>query len=98
MGDNTVLVTFTALANAAQSIQTTYGNLTQKLDDLHSELAPIVAEWTGAASENYNVQQQKWDQAQQDLGNVLQAIGKAVAAAHEAYVQTENANAQSWAQ
>jgi hypothetical protein len=27
---------------------------------------------------------------------VLQAIGKSVEAAHEAYTQTETANAQSW--
>jgi WXG100 family type VII secretion target len=93
---DSVLITFSALANASQSIQTTYGNLTQKLDDLHSQLAPIVADWTGSAAENYQVQQAKWTSAQQDLGNVLQAIGKAVAAAHEAYVQTENANAQAW--
>lgn len=92
-----MLVTFGALANAAQSISSTHANLNQKLDDLHSLLAPIVSDWTGQAAENYQVQQQKWNQAQTDLNNVLQSIGKAVEAAHDAYTQTENANAQSWA-
>ena len=91
-----VLVTFSALANAAQSIQTTNSNLNTKLDDLRQLLAPIVADWSGEASENYQVQQQKWYQAQTDLNSVLQAIGKAVEQAHEAYTTTETANAKSW--
>ena len=91
-----MLVTFGALANAAQSISSTHASLNQKLDDLHSLLTPIVNDWTGQASENYQVQQQKWNQAQTDLNTVLQSIGSAVEAAHDAYTQTENANAQSW--
>jgi len=96
-GNNgSVLVTFAALANAAQSIQTTNGNLTQKLDDLQRMLQPIVADWTGDAAENYQVQQQKWNQAQTDLIQVLQAIGKAVESAHDAYTSTETSNASAW--
>lgn len=91
-----VLVTFSALANAAQAIQSTYSNLNQKLDDLQRQLQPVVSTWSGQASENYQAQQQKWNQAQTDLGNVLQAIGKAVETAHDAYTQTEQANAGSW--
>ena len=95
-GNPSVLVTFAALAEAAQSIQRTSANLNTKLADLKSELGPVVAQWTGTASENYQAQQQKWDQAQEDLNNVLQAIGKAVESAHDAYTQTESANAGSW--
>jgi WXG100 family type VII secretion target len=91
-----VLVTFAALAEAAQTIQSTYNNLNTKLSDLQSQLKPVVSTWTGSASENYQVQQQKWDQAQTDLNTVLQAIGKAVEAAHDAYTTTEQSNAQAW--
>jgi early secretory antigenic target protein ESAT-6 len=91
-----VLVTFAALAEAAQTIQQTYSSLEQKLNDLKSQLQPVVSTWTGTASENYQVQQNKWNQAQADLGNVLQAIGKAVESAHDAYSQTEASNASSW--
>jgi len=91
-----VLVTFAALAEAAQTIQSTYNNLNTKLQDLESQLKPVVSTWTGSASENYQVQQQKWNQAQTDLNNVLQAIQKAVESAHDAYNQTESANASSW--
>jgi 6 kDa early secretory antigenic target len=91
-----VLVTFAALAEAAQSIQSTYNNLNNQLTDLENTLKPIVSTWTGNASENYQVQQQKWNQAQTDLNTVLQAIGKAVEAAHDAYTQTETANSNAW--
>jgi WXG100 family type VII secretion target len=91
-----VLVTFAALAEAAQTIQSTYNNLNTKLTDLESQLKPVVSTWTGTASENYQVQQQKWNSAQTDLNTVLQAIGKTVEAAHDAYSQTEAANAKSW--
>jgi WXG100 family type VII secretion target len=91
-----VLVTFAALAEAAQQIQSTYNNLNTKLNDLESQLRPVVASWTGKASEDYQVQQQKWNSAQTDLNNVLQAIGKTVEAAHDAYTQTESTNANAW--
>ena len=91
-----VLVTFAALAEAAQTIQSTYNSLNEKLNDLESQLRPMVSTWTGSASENYQVQQQKWNQAQTDMNNVLQAISKAVEAAHDAYTQTESSNAGAW--
>lgn len=96
MSDASVLVTFAALAEAAQRIQQTSNSLNQKLTDLENQLKPVVSSWTGAASEQYQVQQQKWNQAQTDLTHVLQAIGQAVEQAHDAYSQTEQANAQAW--
>lgn len=96
MGDQRMLVTFAELANAAQTIQQTSTSLNQKLEDLKSQLRPIVESWQGAAAQNYQVQQQKWDQSQTDLNTVLQAIGKAVEQAHDAYSATEDANAKAW--
>jgi early secretory antigenic target protein ESAT-6 len=91
-----VLVTFSALANAAQSIQSTNAKLNSQLDDLRQLLGPIVADWSGEAAEGYQAQQQKWFEAQTDLNNVLQAIGRAVEEAHQAYTSTETTNARSW--
>lgn len=91
-----VLVTFETIAQASQNVQRTYQSLTQKLDDLHSFLAPLVAEWTGSASEQYQQKQQQWNQAQQDLGQVLQAIGRVLEETHSSYQSTEQANTQAW--
>ena len=95
-GSGQVMVTFETIAQASQNVQRTYASLQQKLDDLHSFLAPMVAEWTGSAAEQYGQQQQKWTQAQTDLGNVLQTIGRVLEETHSGYQQTEQANTQSW--
>ncbi|HEV3174035.1 MAG TPA: WXG100 family type VII secretion target [Actinocrinis sp.] len=91
-----ILVQFAAIAEASQNVNRTYTNLDQKLNDLRQMLAPIAAEWTGKAAENYQEKQRAWDQAQQDLGMVLQQIAKVLEAAHDSYNQTEQANANSW--
>ena len=57
------------------------------LDDLKQYLQPLVASWTGNASEQYNAHQAKWDQAAADLQQVLAAIGTAVQRAAEDYAR-----------
>lgn len=91
-----VLVTFETIAQASQNVQRTYQSLTQKLDDLHNFLQPLVSEWTGSASEQYQAKQAQWTQAQQDLGQVLQTIGRVLEETHSSYQQTEQANTTSW--
>lgn len=95
-GGGTVLVTFETIAQASQNVSRTYSNLTQKLDDLHSFLAPLTSEWTGSASEQYQQKQQQWTQAQTDLQNVLQTIGRVLEQTHDSYQQTEQSNTSSW--
>jgi WXG100 family type VII secretion target len=95
-GSGGVTVTFATIAEAAQNTQRTYQNLEQKLNDLHSYLQPMVATWSGTAAEQYQQKQQAWIQAQNDLGNVLQTIGRVLDETEQAYRQTESSNAQSW--
>jgi early secretory antigenic target protein ESAT-6 len=95
-GSGELFVTFETIAQASQNVQRTFQSLTQKLDDLHSFLAPLVAEWTGSASEQYQAKQAQWTQAQNDLGQVLQAIGRVLEETHSSYQSTEQANTQAW--
>ena len=95
-GQGQVMVTFATIAEASQNVQRTYQSLQQKLDDLHSFLAPMVADWTGEAAQQYQAKQQQWTQAQTDLGNVLQTIGRVLEETHSSYQQTEQANASAW--
>jgi WXG100 family type VII secretion target len=95
-GSGGILVNFATIAEASQNVSRTYNNLDQKLNDLKQMLQPIVSEWTGNAATNYQEKQRQWDQAQTDLGLVLQQIGKVLEAAHDSYTQTEQANASAW--
>jgi WXG100 family type VII secretion target len=95
-GTGQVMVTFATIAEASQNVSRTYQSLTQKLDDLHSYLAPMVADWEGSAAEQYQQKQQQWTQAQQDLGQVLQTIGRVLDETQSSYSQTEQSNVQAW--
>jgi len=91
-----ITVQFEALANAEQQITSCANQLNSQLDELRQMLQPLVSTWTGQAMENYQVQQNNWNQAQQDALQVLQGIGRVVGAAHDAYVHTEKSNASTW--
>jgi WXG100 family type VII secretion target len=95
-GQSGVMVTFATIAEASQNVQRTYQSLQQKLDDLHNFLQPMVSEWTGEAATQYQQKQQQWTQAQTDLGNVLQTIGRVLEETHSSYQQTEQANTSAW--
>jgi WXG100 family type VII secretion target len=95
-GDGQIMVTFETIAQASQSVNQTQNNLNQKLSDLHSMLGPITSDWTGAAAEAYQAKQRQWDQAQQDLNQVLAQVSKVLEAAHDAYRSTESSNANAW--
>jgi 6 kDa early secretory antigenic target len=96
MADGQIKVGFDAIATAGEGIGSSAQRIQQQLSDLKSYLAPIVSEWTGRAQEGWQQQQSKWDQAANDLQNVLQAISRAVQEAHGAYVQTEQSNTAVW--
>jgi 6 kDa early secretory antigenic target len=91
-----MLVTFAAIAEASQNVNNTSNLLNQKLDDLQRQLQPLVSDWTGTAAENYQAKQRQWNQAQQQLTQVLSAIGKVLEQAHDSYSSVEKSNAATW--
>ncbi len=91
-----IKVTFGGLEAAAGSISTQAGKVQSSLDDLKSYLQPLVATWTGTASEQYQAHQAQWDKAAADLQSVLAAIGTAVQRAAEDYRDGERNNANRW--
>lgn len=96
MPNDIIKVNFAEVANAAQSITSTSGQLEGLLGDLKSRLAPLRAGYTGAAAEAWDAKQQEWDRAYDDLKQVLSSIGTAVHQSGENYEQTEKANASRW--
>jgi len=95
-GQGHIAVSFEALATAEQNITACANQISSQLDDLRQMLQPLVSTWSGQAMENYQIQQNNWNQAQNDALQVLQGIGRVVGAAHDAYVNTEKSNAGAW--
>ncbi len=91
-----IKVTFSQLAATQDQVRGTVGNINTQLADLKSYLNPLVQTWTGAAADNYNAAQRQWDQAANDLNQVLSAIGTALGNANEGYQSTESSNASRW--
>ncbi|MGF1662898.1 MAG: WXG100 family type VII secretion target [Kineosporiaceae bacterium] len=89
-------VNFGALETTAADIQGSAGRIRGRLDQLDSELAPLRSDWTGAASEAYQVAKAEWTKAITDMQQVLTQLGAAVSASNTEYQATERANQSRW--
>lgn len=89
-------VNFGGLDVAAADITSGANALEARLAQLESELAPLRADWTGAASESYQVAQAKWNAAINDMKLLLADIGKAVSLSNTDYQTAESRNASRW--
>lgn len=96
MDSGELKVSFGSLEAASADIQSSAGNLEGRLDQLESELAPLRADWTGAASESYQQAKVKWDSAMADIRALLSDIGRTVSASNSDYQATENRNLSRW--
>jgi len=96
MSDGRLLVTFGALSNAQTDTQQTYNQLNQQLADLQRYLAPLVAAWQGQAAEAYQAYQQRWNQAQDNLNQLLHQISGALGQALANYQTAERTNTSLW--
>jgi len=90
-------VQFESLQTGQQGIQNNFSKLTATLEQLESDLQPMISSWSGAAQEAYLVCKKQWDDAATALAQVLAGIGTAVGQAHDNYVAAENAARSNWA-
>jgi WXG100 family type VII secretion target len=89
-------VNFGALEAAAQDIQGSARQIQGRLDQLDRELQPLKADWTGAASEAYQVAKAEWTRAITDMQALLQQLGVAVSQSNAEYQSAERANQGRW--
>jgi WXG100 family type VII secretion target len=89
-------VNFGGLDAAAADIQSSANQIEGRLDQLESDLAPLRADWTGAASASYQEAKTKWDQAMRDMKALLADVGVAVTQSNSDYQATERQNQGLW--
>ena len=89
-------VQFESLATGAEGIRGNYATLTATLDQLESDLHPMIDSWSGAAQEAYLACKKQWDEAALALAQVLGNIGAAVGQAHDNYAAAETAARSNW--
>jgi early secretory antigenic target protein ESAT-6 len=88
---------FAQIDGLRADIAASTAQMNNTLNDLKSYLAPLVADWSGEASEAYQVQQRRWDESAGGLNQVLDAIGRAVGAGNDNMAETERAARNQWA-
>jgi WXG100 family type VII secretion target len=89
-------VDFGALDAAAADISTRAGQIEARLAQMDQELAPLRADWTGAASEAYQGAKAAWTEAIAEMRQVLGRLGSAVHQSNAAYLAGERLNANRW--
>lgn len=89
-------VQFESLQAGQEGINKTFQGLTSTLDQLESDLQPMINSWSGAAQEAYLQCKKQWDDAAVALAGVLSNIGSAVGQAHDNYRAAENAAQSNW--
>ena len=92
-----LLVHAETLSSASQNVASAHNELNSKLHDLRTLLQPLTQTWSGQAAADYQERQRQWDQAQADLNEVLQQIGKVLEVAQQQYGDAERANIDVWA-
>lgn len=89
-------VNFGALDAAAGNIQASSRGIQARLDQLDRELAPLRSDWTGAASEAYQVAKAEWTRAITEMQALLAQVGTAVSTSNSEYQAAERANQGRW--
>ena len=92
-----IRVSFADIAAGQQSVASAASRIDGQLTDLRTFLAPLVADWTGTASETYQARQREIDAAWRDLNQVLASVGVHLGQAHDAYRETEMRNVRRYA-
>jgi len=94
--DGRILVTFSAVSEAAAHCGSVANSMNQQLDELKSYLNPLVGTWSGEAAERYRALEAQWERSAGDLTAVLNQIQKALDNAYQNYMATESKNSKLW--
>ena len=96
MADGAVQVTFADVEEAAAKAGATNKTVQSMLDDLYRQVAPLFANWSGAAAEGFQYQHQAWVNAADDLNTVLHSIAVLLLETHDSYSQAEAEVTSIW--
>ena len=95
MSTDMIHYSFGDIAAASGDITQTSARINGLLDELKSQLAPMVSTWTGESASAYQAAQQQWDTAA-DLNQILATIARAVADSNDSMSDINRSAAASW--
>ena len=87
---------FAQISGAAEDMRASASRINGDLAELKQMLQPMVQSWEGDASAAYQAHQAKWDQAAEDLNQILMQISQTVDDGNSTMLAVNNAAANSW--
>jgi 6 kDa early secretory antigenic target len=91
-----VKVGFGAVDTAVADVRSGAQLMEQRMQQLQSDIAPMLGSWDGAARESYAAAQAQWQSGWSELQLALAALGVATADVNENYRSTEQAITRSF--
>lgn len=88
-----ITVSFGLLDAAVADLGQGAEGMQQRMQQLRSDIAPMLSTWSGSAQQSYLVAQLRWYRSWQELTRALQDLQRATGAANEGYDAGERANA-----
>lgn len=87
---------FAQISGAAEDMRASAARINGDLAELKQMLQPMVQTWQGSASAAYQAHQAKWDQAADDLNQILNQIANTVEEGNSTMQAVNAAAANSW--
>ena len=95
MGES-VVWSVPAMQAGHDEINATSQRLSGIFENLNQELVPMRAFWTGQGNESYDAVQQRWNQAMQNMLDLLNRIVSSLETATNIHQQTEQSIISAW--
>lgn len=95
-GNDFTHVEFAAMEQTQADFQRTYGSLAGVIDQLESQLAVNLAEWTGGAQQAFHEAHMTWNAAMSNMQSVIGHLGQAIGTANQNYQDAEKAILSRW--
>ncbi|MBC3178994.1 WXG100 family type VII secretion target [Corynebacterium lujinxingii] len=87
---------FAQIAGASEDMRASASRINGDLAELKQMLQPMAQTWEGTAATAYQAHQAKWDQAAEDLNQILTQIAQTVEDGNSTMLAVNNAAANSW--
>jgi WXG100 family type VII secretion target len=85
-----------ALSDGAQTVVRAADRFGESLDSVDRVVRELAADWTGAASEEFQQAAARWRSASNDLHASLLQVKALLLTAHDNYAAAESANVRMW--
>jgi WXG100 family type VII secretion target len=84
------------MQSGQENFMAAYKALQSTLDDLEHDLEAKLAEWDGAARQEYQRAKAEWRAAANHMATVVSNLGGAIGDGHQNYSGAERSGVQTW--